>query len=78
LSKLLDKVLEVVAFISFLSIFSVQDGAKEGWGRSALFDSKEGVLMVEALFAACTVVKVFADTALVTDSLDWVDSASIT
>jgi len=63
-----DLSLEVVRSWTFLS----------SWSTTGIFDLKEWVVMIETLFAFSTVVKVYAYAALVADSFDWVEVASIT
>ena len=77
LGELLHEVLDV-SLLSLLAILTFEDSDQDIRGSTSLLDLQEGVIVVEALFAQLTVVKVFADAALEADSTDWVDSTSVT
>jgi len=56
----------------------IKEGKHDIWCSTCLTDLEEWILMSQAFFASCAIVKVFKDTALVADSNNWIFSATIT
>ncbi len=56
--------------MSWLCLF-VKDGHHYSWCATSLLYLEEGMIVIEFFFAVRTVVKVFTNSALVTNSDDW-------
>ena len=56
----------------------IKHGNHDIWSTTVRPDLKERMLAWETLFAACAVVKVLANGALVADTFDWSHSATVT
>ena len=63
------RVLLLLFSVSRLSFF-IENGNHDSRCTTSLLDLQEGMIVVKFFFAVCTVVEVFADSALVTDSND--------
>jgi len=70
---------DVLLDVSFCVWHAIIDDSEHGlWSLFSLVDLEECVFVSSSLFAHGTVVKVLSDTALVSDSDNWVDIAAIT
>ena len=56
----------------------IKHGNHDIWSTSVRLDLKERMLAWKTLFAACAVVKVLANGALVADTFDWSHSTTVT